>query len=285
MTKIISATHWKSSQLMNNKSYEISFYKDKDFQKVSLHSHDFYELYFFIKGNANYIIEDSYYKLNQGDILLVSPSDLHQLDIYDSKEDYERIVLWINPRYLKKLSTQRTDLSICFKLSNGHNKHLIRAPISSTIKELLLELYRNSKSESYGSDVFADILIKKVLLSLSEHAINAPHHAIEYNDSIVSKVMRYISDNLNSKLTLDILADSMFMSKYHLSRLFKNETNTTIHQYIIKKRLILSKRFLEQNLPVVEVFAKCGFSDYTHFFRAFKNEYGITPKEYSALIR
>ncbi|NCA68053.1 MAG: AraC family transcriptional regulator, partial [Clostridia bacterium] len=268
------ATHWKSSQLMSDKRFEIRFYKDKDIQKVSLHSHDFYELYFFINGSASYIIEDAHYKLQSGDILLISPSDLHQLDINDKSESYERMVLWLNPKYLRELSSPNTNLAECFELSYRRKQYLIRDyKLSEEVTEELTALYEYSLTDSYGSDINMEIIIKKLLLSLCLFIKNAPQ-VLDKSRSVVSRTINFICENLDKELSLDALAEAMYISKYHLSRLFKEETNTTPHQYIIKKRLVFSKQLIERNTPIKDVYLKCGFADYTHFFRAFKHEYG-----------
>ncbi len=279
---------WTLSQLMSNNSYEIMHYCNKDFQKVSLHSHDFFELYFFISGNASYIIENGHYRLKSGDILLIPPNTLHQLDINDSKETYERIVLWINPRYISKLSSASTNLGICYENCIKTKNYLLRDDIlSQEIRFALFALYNCSKE--YGADIFAEIQIKTILLKLSRYSINPNNKEVasytKKPHSVIQKTVDYIDNNLDKNLSLDILAEKVFVNKYHLSRLFKKETNTTLHQYILKKRLVLSKQLIEQNYPIIELYLKCGFSDYSHFFRAFKQEFGITPKKYLALTK
>ena len=86
--------------------------------------------------------------------------------------------------------------------------------------------------------------------------------------------------NLSKELTLDILAKQTFLNKYYLARLFKEETSSTIYQYIIKKRLLLSKKLIDNKIPIIRVYLLAGFNDYSNFFKSFKNEFGITPKQY-----
>lgn len=279
---------WTSSQLMSNNSYELMHYLNKDFKTVSLHSHDFYELYFFISGNASYIIENGHYRLRSGDILLISPNNLHQLDITDTLEAYERIVLWLNPRYVARLSSQNTNLSLCFDLCNKRKNFLIRDNIlSEEIKFALFSLY--NRPDDFGKDIFAEIQIKNILLKLclylsDENKEKTQNFYTKKTNPIIAKLTEYIDNNLEKPLTLDDLAEIAIVNKFYLSRLFKEETNTTLHQYILKKRLVLAKKLLEQNYPVIELYIKCGFNDYSHFFRAFKKEFRITPKKYLILI-
>ena len=53
-----------------------------------------------------------------------------------------------------------------------------------------------------------------------------------------------------------------------------------LHQYILKKRLQASKNAILSDQPISRVFQQYGFRDYTSFFRAFKKEYGVSPKEF-----
>lgn len=277
-------TQWTLSQKMRNSTYEINHYGDKDFQTVTPHSHDFYELYYFIGGRASYIVENKKYQLRHGDLLLIPPGELHQLDMTDSSQLYERIVLWITPRYLRALGTRRTDLTECFRLCAESRAYLIRdISFAEKIGTWLDEAFTLSAASRYGDDLCAEILLKNIFLELCRYTRSrrAPESGISH--AAITQAIDYIAAHLTDDLSLDALADQLYLNKYYLARLFREQTNVTIHQYILKKRLSLARSFIEHGLPIAQVCQRSGFHDYTNFFRAFKNEYGMTPGQYHAL--
>ena len=223
MTSNIQST-WTANQLMSNKSYELKHYKDKDFKTVNLHSHDFFELYFFVHGNASYIIDNYHYNLQAGDILLISPQNLHQLDITDSRETYERYVLWLNPKYVKKLSTSKTDLSSAFTISNNNESFLIRdLSISGKVKNMLQKLNDMTQSNDFGNDIQCETIIRELLLLVSSYKLNHSQNDTKQDmNKTIIKTIEYIDNHINENLSLDTIADNLFVIKFYLYRLFKN---------------------------------------------------------------
>ena len=95
----------------------------------------------------------------------------------------------------------------------------------------------------------------------------------------------YINENYNEDLNLDMLANKFFISKYHLSREFNRLVGTSVYRYIIQKRLVMAKQLMSTGISSTAVYQHCGFGDYSNFYRAFKSEYQISPKEYMATLR
>ena len=283
------STIWTDSQKMSNQNYQVHYYKNKDFKSVALHAHDFFETYLFIKGNATYIVEHNRYILSPGDILIIPPNTLHQLYIRDSSEEYERYVLWLNANYIDSLSSSKTNLAQQLSEVKTSNNYLIHnAQLSTTVCKLMKELILLDNDHSFGMDIASNIAITNILLSINKYLLSGIDNiTLTYNTKSqnprISEIISLVDNNLAGDLTLDNIANQLFISKYYLTRLFKNETGTPLHQYIVKKRLVYAKELINQNMPISKVFQKAGFSDYSHFFRAFKNEFHVTPKEYLLL--
>lgn len=282
-------THeYLTRQYMLSSDYEIFHYLNTDLDSISLHHHDFYECYLFISGDVTYLIEGKSYKLKPGDIVLVSSRELHQAIINNKKAKYERIVLWINRVFLKELSNEDTNLSLCFE--EAGRKNVLRGDIELTknIKALLDKLLNLEYYRGMGRELLYKAYITEIMVHLNNQVFNG---AVLLGDDIkksnlIDGMIEYINCHIEDDMTIDRLSEHFYLSKFHLAREFKKHTGTTIHRYIVKKKLIEAKELIIKDTPIIEVYKQCGFGDYSNFFRAFKNEYGVTPKQfYEAMIK
>lgn len=281
--------HFDTRQYMRRSSFEIFRYKDAYLREVALHHHDFYEVYFFLSGNVQYNIESRSYLLTPGDILLISPMELHQPVFHDDQKDYERIVLWINQRFLSELSPPDQDLTACFDSTLPGHTNLLR-PTNAQRQLLSFQLERltqeNQAQDNYSA-LTALTYLAQILISLNRLAISASQSSDNRSvpDSVVYGVLAYINEHYSEDLTLDHLANRFFISKYHLSREFGRIVGTSVHRYLIQKRLAMAKQMMSSGMSSSEVYQQCGFGDYSNFYRAFKAEYQITPKEFAARLK
>ena len=110
------AQNFTQRQHMLRPGYEIFRYCDSELGEVSLHHHDFYEIYLFLNGSVEYSIESRIYRLLPGDILLIGPMELHQPRIAKDHGPYERMVLWLDKRYLE----QHADALLRFHRARPH---------------------------------------------------------------------------------------------------------------------------------------------------------------------
>lgn len=273
-------------QIMSSPDFEIFHYKDAKLDGVAVHQHDFYEIYFFISGNVEYNVEGHTYHLQSGDILLINPLELHQPRIRPGQSPYERIVLWINRGYLSRLCSNQTSLSRCFDSSVPGHTNLFRLakPQQAYIYSKLRELLKESTNNDYGNDLVCQAELIRLLVELNRLATDITETKKEKTVSpLIENVTEYINNHYCEKITLDSIAEEFFVSKYYLSHLFNKTVGTSIHRYIILKRLVNAKQMLSSGIKPTTASANCGFSDYAGFYRAFTSEYGITPKQYAQI--
>ncbi|MBQ7860585.1 MAG: helix-turn-helix domain-containing protein [Clostridia bacterium] len=272
-------------QSMSKSDFEIFHYRDAKFSGVPVHQHDFYEIYLFISGKVEYSVEGKIFEMKKGDLLLISPLELHQPRISENQEDYERIVLWINKDFLFSLSSNDSSLSRCFDSTNPHHSNLLRLSFASQelLKSLLTELIKEQSADSYANDLACKAILLRILVELNRLSLSyGERHDKENSFSpLILSVLDYINHHYCEKLSLSSIADDFFVSKYYLSHAFNSVVGTSVHRYITLKRLIHAKQMLSSGIKPTTVASNCGFGDYAGFYRAFTGEYGITPAEYS----
>ena len=96
----------------------------------------------------------------------------------------------------------------------------------------------------------------------------------------VQAIMDYVDAHLTDSLTLDSIATALSLDKYYLSHLFKSETESSIFQYVLVRRVALAKQLLSQGHTVAEACHLAGFNDYSNFIRSFKQITGYTPGQF-----
>ena len=271
-------------QSMSDSRFEIFHYRDAKFEGVPVHQHDFYEVYYFISGNVEYNVEGRTYELKSGDLLLINPLELHHPRIAPDQQDYERIVLWINKNYLSELCFNKTSLTRCFDNSLPDHTNLLRpAKMQQTyISAMLTELINENSSDSYAVEIASEAILLRFLVELNRLTINSEtaEKKEEGSSSIIPDVLEYINNHFCEKLTLSGISDEFFVSKYYLSHAFNTSVGTSVHRYIILKRLIHAKQMLLSGIKSTTAATNCGFNDYAGFYRAFTAEYGVTPTEF-----
>ena len=262
--------------------FELLHKWDSDLTEVELHHHDFYEVNLLMSGDVTYVIEGRVYHVLPGDMLIINPKELHQVYIQPDAAPYERYMLWIAPGLLQSLSSEQTDLCRCFDMTRPHYGNLLHLPVEQRklIPAMMEALLREQEQPAFGSDLLRQNLLTELMIHINRLAEHTAPVAQPDGDSVVTRVIDYINAHYHEPLSLDMLAERFFVSKYHLSHEFTKQMGTGIYQYIQKKRLLIARQLMADGQKPVEVYALCGFGDYPAFFRAFRKEYGLSPRSF-----
>ena len=282
-----STQRFDSRQTMRTRTFEVFHYKDQRPESVSLHYHDFYEIFFFLSGNVEYRVEGRTYRLETGDLLLIAPQELHQPAI-EPDVDYERIVLWIDKAYLQSLSVPSMDLSACFGNEITGPITLLRPPRVQQVSlgQMLSRLNREYRGRHPGGEIYARGLLQQFLVEVNRLALQTTSRIRKMDDpDLVTQVLAHIGIHYRENITLESLASEFFVSKYHLSHEFSHRVGTSVYRYVIFRRLMLAREMIAAGSAPGDIYQFCGFGDYANFYRAFKSEYGISPRQFAAETR
>lgn len=263
--------------------------KEKKQIEFEFHYHDFNKIVIFISGKVTYLIEGKAYELKPWDILFVSSNEVHK-PLIDPEETYERIVIWINSKFLEKHNTEGNNLMTCFELASSQKCSLLRLSpeLLISIKNTMSQLEAAYKDNEFGNYVLKNALFLQVMVYLNRLALKSENNSrnsdIKYDENI-DNILNYINTNLNSDLSLDKLSDKFYMSKYYLMHKFKKYTGYTIYNYIMQKRIIMANNLIKNGKPITEACFECGFGDYSSFLKAFKKIFGTSPKQYYKALK
>ncbi len=281
--------HFNAKQQMNGMDFELQYKRDTVLNDVELHHHDFYELYYLVSGDVTYTIESKLYKVLPGDVLLLSPKELHQVHIQADRSAYERYVLWLSPDFVERLSSGSCNLLHALNPARpGYTNQLrLQGNDRQRVLSLLEQLYQEDQEEAFGSDLLRQSLLIQFLVTVNRLSLGQelPFEDLSRSSKTVTQVIEYIHLHYADPLSLDLLAEKFFVSKYHLSHEFQRQVGTGVYRYIQKKRLQIARHLLSQGRKPNEVASLCGFPDYAGFYRAFKAEYGSSPREFASSIK
>ena len=271
-----------------NDNFKIFHIRDKKDIKFEYHHHDFSKIVILIDGDLSYYIEGKAYILKPWDILFVNKNEIHK-PVVNPDKYYERIVIWLNPDFMAKYAQGNNDLLKCFEVAIKNNYNLLRLNMKSIeiIKNLIQDIQNCNNSNEFGSEILKESLFVQLMVLMNRLFLNSDKNRdiedIQY-DKTIEGVLNYINSNLENDLSIDTIASEFFISKYYLMRKFKNQIGSSIHNYVVQKRLILARSLISDGLSMSSVCSRCGFNDYSSFVRAFKKVYGVSPSNYNPTI-
>lgn len=252
--------------------------------KVSLHSHTFYELIYCRSScGTEYLVGAERYRLQKGDIIAVAPGVSHCPLLPETlPEPYTRDVLWISTEFMdivKRLVGESTP-------SLSQTGSLLRT--AGTKWEYLSDLFRNGVLEAEGGQPGWEAAVVGNSITLLTHLTRAfrdrhtPALKAE-RPELLDRAIAYMEDNLAQRITLEDVAHRLYVSESTISQIFRKKMGISFHQCLTQRRLIAAKALIQEGALLETVGQDVGFADYYTFYRAFRKEYGISPRQYRRL--
>lgn len=250
---------------------------------------DYLTIFYIARGACHFDIAGTQKLCGTEDIILMKPGEKTTMHFRGGKQPLHLLWLCVLPEYLEELSDETTHLAADFQFV-PYRTAVVHAGSeeSMLIKSIAAKLsHIETDAGLYGHTLYEDSLFA-ILLVLSLRACIYTDPVVKSKrkkNIVMDDIFLYIKEHLLEELSLEQLEKEFFINRYHICREFKRLSGQTPHSYIVKARLDLCKKYIEQGKSIREVYQLGGFGGYNHFFRAFKKETGMTPKEYYRSLR
>lgn len=222
-------------------------------------------------GSGTVTVRNQEYTLSQGDCAFIDCSKPYS----HSTEEDPWSLRWVH-------LNGPTMPAVYQKYLERSGSVIFSAQDTAVYEDLLHSLQGSALSDSYVRDMEVHQLLSALLTQIMKDCWNPEQTRKDIPSSDNTEQLRaYLSEHFTEKISLDVLSSRFFLSRFYLTKRFKEQYGVTISDYILDLRIRRAKELLRfSSLSLDEISAECGFYDLPYFSRKFKKAEGITPSAY-----
>ena len=252
---------------------------------VALHSHTYVEILFCRNpAGVEYLVGPDRYKLQRGDVVLIPPGISHRPILPEHlPAPYVRDVRWSNTDFLS------TVMKTFPKATDDGQAHMSLIRTAGTSWAFLGELFQTGVMEEEQKKTGWEAVVAGNTLKILAYLDRARDDRTAGNPraekpELLDKVTAYIEEHYAEHITVHDIAQKFYVSDSSISHHFKQKMGISIYHYVTQRRLISAKNLISKGMALEQVATRVGFSDYSAFYRVFRQEYGISPRQYRNLL-
>lgn len=253
--------------------------KNKMSRESRYHDHDFTEITYILSGKGQYYVEGITYNVQAGDLIICNAGIHHHNIVTNTKEPTVEFFVGFSDYHFRDMQKNTIELK------NGdyliHTDTELRQSLSKHCYAMLAENEANQVGKYF---MLKAHLIQFLLLILRQDTEPQPvpdgyNFDTHYKSYAVNQIINYLDLHYNEKISLDRIAQNMYLSPVYVSKIFKEETGESPINYLIKIRLEKAKDMLSSKNPesIKKIANDVGYEDAYHFSKLFKKYYGISP--------
>ena len=283
---------------MNIRKFVLSYYKNatSDFhitrissprEALHIHSHNYFQIYYVIRGRITHHLENTTADLTAGDIFILPPNQPHYIETPDGEVDF--FSLSFMPDYFQTVK-EANKLILDFLLYlQAEQAEKIEPKISLSYEDTIFTstLLTRILSEFTGNKTGKSEMIREmvsVLLSLFARVYfeeNATALTARENRQLVMHSIEYIKTHFDEELTLREMVRRSAMSKTNFCTIFHSVTGMPFKEYLNRYRIERAAELITAGEKISAAANYCGYSDFSTFYRNFKKYMEISPSEFA----
>lgn len=235
-----------------------------------------------LQGSGTYFVEGSVYPMAPGDLVLMRADELRCCRLAQDGV-HERLSIYLQPSFPDSFG-ELPLLQLFRNRTPGTGNRIRLKEDDSTGWYTLLEIRDWMAAFQSSGDSIAQaelqLLILRLLIRLCRVRESAADDAPRSGDPDVENVCRYIREHLTETLSYQHIQEHCHVSRYQLGEVFRRSTGMTLTEYIIQKRLLRVAELVRGGAGIETAAAEAGFQTYSHFYKAFVRQKGMSPRQY-----
>ncbi len=241
------------------------------------HMHPEWELIWVLSQPLSVSCEQSTFLLEEGQMILFHPNKPHELR--KTEEGCTFLCIQAAPELLPISRQLITDRLLPHEFLTPEEMQQLRQQLVSVMCTYL------KRPENYALYCVGQIclIFHTLLPKLAAHELTAGESAgIDRRNARLQRLIRFVDENYMHKIKLTDFAETEGCSMSHLSHFIKQAMNQTFQEYVNSVRFNRACQLMASGeKKMLDICVESGFSDYRYFARAFRQQYNMTPEEYS----
>ncbi len=232
------------------------------------HFHKHLEMIYYVKGEANIIVDGKRQNLQDGDLFIAFPNQVHEIEYIVKKKNY---LIIFDPDFCKEYKEIFT--------GNVPEANVIKQDKRiGMLIEGLYKAYTDLSDDDIKQAVCRGYLLIIIGLILKQLKLEK-RNSMELD--AVHNVLLYCMNNYKRKITLDDIATALHLNKYYISRVFSKNISMSMTDYVNSLRISYAEELLlETDQDITYIAYECGFENIRSFNRAFCRINGISPSRW-----
>ena len=239
--------------------------------EYDLHCHHSYEVYCFLEGDAEYLVEGRVYRPAPGSVLLLPPNVFHGVKVLSDRR-YDRMAL----HFLGELIRPECEsLLSCFRGEGAYYAQAQSYRLDEYFYSLLECAEMPEDLRAVAQIARLEALLSQVALLCARVEPMRPPQTDP--DGLAARLIEYVNAHYTGEMSLDELSGRFFLSKNQLNRVFRRATGATVMAYAARKRIALARRLISEGESAQRAALRAGYGDYSNFYRQYKKLLGVAP--------
>lgn len=253
------------------------FYIEKAVGKATMphmHDHEAFELYYLCRGEREYFIGDRFYKIGEGDIVLIPKGLLHRT----AGKGATRFLVYFTEAFLRRFFSEEMtkalplEEAIVFRPSES-----LRAEIEGALSAMLAE---------YAEGNVPLVASRLCHLLLGIASTPNGYTTAPFSDRRIGQIVRYINEHYGEITDIGQIAARFFISRYHLCRTFNKNFGLPLVSYLNTIKIRAAEELMKnERLNLTEIATRSGFNSSSYFCKVFKAKKGVSPTTYRKSLK